>query len=502
MNLAMNHALNKTLSQEKEPLTLIFWGFVIIHLLAWTLVPFFIRHTLPMDSMEGYVWGQQLEWGYDKNPFLNGWLTALAIYWGGYSGWMIYLFSQLSVILCFWAVWQLGKQFLPPVYALIGVLLLEGIQYYNFHAIDFNDNTLELSLWALLILYFYKALRSNSKLAWINCGLFAGLSVMAKYYAIVLLAPMTLFFLLFKENYKSFKSAGLYLGLTVFLLIITPHFIWLVKHDFVTLGYAVDRVSSPPTFWNHLSYPWQFFYEQLEAFCPAIFLALALLIGKKPLSLPQRLSFTTFDKYFLMIVGLGPFICTILLSLVTGFKLRAGWGQPLFSLAGILLLAYLQPRITRQRLAVFVSLLGILLSLALVGYSLAFIRGKATSSANFPGKTLAATLTQAWHQQYHQPLAYVAGSRWLSGNLAFYSKDHPHVYINWSQRLSPWINEAELEQKGGIFIWEIDKPIPEVVLKRFPRLSKVQMMQLKWLRNKNLPPIQIMVAYLPPTGIS
>src|SRR5580700_6300190 len=91
--------------------------FILIHLIGWTLIPLLIRHNLPLDSIEGTIWGHQLEWGYDKNPYLNGWLTALATHIGGQSGWMIYLFSQFSVVLCFWAVWQLGKQFLTPVYA-------------------------------------------------------------------------------------------------------------------------------------------------------------------------------------------------------------------------------------------------------------------------------------------------------------------------------------------------------------------------------------------------
>jgi 4-amino-4-deoxy-L-arabinose transferase-like glycosyltransferase len=120
----------------------ILYSFIGIHILLWTLAPTLIRFTLPMDAMEGTTWGHQFEWGYDKNPFMNGWLTALAIKLGGQSGWMTYLFSQLSVAICFFAVWQLGKKILPPLHALIAVLLLEGIQYYNFHAIDFNDNTL------------------------------------------------------------------------------------------------------------------------------------------------------------------------------------------------------------------------------------------------------------------------------------------------------------------------------------------------------------------------
>jgi 4-amino-4-deoxy-L-arabinose transferase-like glycosyltransferase len=502
----MSQTLNRTSSSTKDALSFIFWAFALLHLLAWTFLPYLIRFTLPMDSMEGYVWGQQLEWGYDKNPFVNGWLTALAVKLGGDSGWMIYLFSQISVILCFWAVWRLGKKMLPPVYALLGVLLLEGVQYYNFHAIDFNDNTLELSLWALLILCFYNALRASTPrqklLAWLGCGLFAGLGMMTKYYTVVLLVPMTVFLFLFKENYRCFKEAGFYLALALFGLIITPHLVWLFSHDFVTVTYAFDRVSSPPTLWNHLSYPWQFFYEQLEAFCPAIFLALVLLLGKKPGALPQpeRFSLSTFDKTFLIVVGLGPFFFTALLSFLAGFKLRAGWGEPLFSLCGLLLMVYLQPRMTRTRLYAFISLLATLFVLALAGYSLAFMKGKETSSANFPGKELAQTLTEAWHQAYQQPLSYVAGSRWLSGNLAFYSKDHPHVYINWNKRISPWINEAELQEKGAIFIWEKNELIPEDLTKRFPGLKSAKLMQLQWLRNKNLPPIEIKVAYLPPAS--
>lgn len=499
--------MNQTLMRNKQEtaISMIFWAFLWVHLIAWTALPFLVRYTLPMDSMEGYVWGQQLEWGYDKNPFMNGWLTALAVKLGGYSGWMIYLFSQISVALCFWAVWQLGKKILPPVYALLGVLVLEGVQYYNFHAIDFNDNTLELGLWALLILCFYNALRSASTRAafwsWIGCGIFAGLSAMAKYYAVVLFVPMTFFLFMFKENYKCFKSPGFYLALLIFSLIVTPHLIWLFSHDFVTVSYAFDRVSSPPTPWNHLSYPWQFFCEQMEAFLPAIFLALFLLPGKKPLRLPQHLPLASFDKAFLIVVGLGPFLFTALLSLTLGFKLRAGWGEPLFSLCGLLMMAYLQPRITPARLYAFVGLLATLFTLALAGYALAFTQSKETSSANFPGTHLAQTLTATWHQNYHQPLSYVAGSRWLSGNLAFYSPDHPHVFINWNKRLSPWINEAELQHKGAIFIWEKNEIIPTDLAKRFPRLGQVKILRMNWLRNKNLPGIEVNVAYLPPEGL-
>src|SRR5260221_13329021 len=108
----------------KKTIEYFLYLFIGIHLLLWTLIPILIRYNLPLDSIEGSLWGHQLEWGYDKNPFLNGWLTALAIYLGGTSGWVVYLFSQLSVALCLLAVWQIAKNILSPVYALLAVMLL------------------------------------------------------------------------------------------------------------------------------------------------------------------------------------------------------------------------------------------------------------------------------------------------------------------------------------------------------------------------------------------
>ena len=265
--------------------------FIIFHLVGWTLVPAVIRHNLPIDSIEGSIWGQQLEWGYDKNPFLNGWLTALAIYLSHRSDWMIYFFSQLSVVICFLSVWHLARTILPATLALLAVLLLEGVQYYNFHAIDFNDNTLELSLFSLTIYFFYQALRTKTYRAWCATGCFAALCLMAKYYAIVLFIPMFLFLLLYPENRDQLKTIRPYCGLLLFILIILPHFIWLFSNDFVTVRYAFERVGNPPSWRNHLFFPLQFAWQQLEVFLPALFLFGIFFIGKKPFLAPQKNKF-------------------------------------------------------------------------------------------------------------------------------------------------------------------------------------------------------------------
>ncbi len=458
-----------------------------------------------MDAMEGTTWGHQLLLGYDKNPFLNAWLTRLALFLNDGSVWTIYLFSQLSVAICFWATFSLGKKILPPIYALIGVLLLESIQYYNLHAIDFNDNTLELALWSLTILFFYQASLKNKLSDWLLTGLFAGLGMMAKYYTAMLLIPMGLFLLMNSIARQQLKHLKIYAGLLVFIAIILPHTIWLFFHDFITIHYAIGRVSNAPALLNpllnHLQSPLRFTWQQFEVLLPALFLFAILLLNKKP-ALTTLPPLNNFDKTFLFWVGAGPFLLTVLLSVFFGMKLRAGWGQPLFSLWGIILIRTFTPRLSREGLISFLGLLAALSIVMMSVYSIALIRAKEHSSANFPGQIIARELTQQWEKKYHTPLGFVAGPRWIAGNIAFYSHDHPDVYIDWDNKISSWIHENELRKTGAIFVWDPTEAIQiseKDIRARFPELGEVNIMHFFWMRNNKMKPIEIKVAFLPPS---
>jgi 4-amino-4-deoxy-L-arabinose transferase-like glycosyltransferase len=477
-------------------------GFILLHILLWTWIPTWVRHTLPMDALEGSIWGQQFQWGYDKNPFVNAWLTAVAVWMGNESGWAIYLFSQLSVALGFWSIWELGKKILPPIYALIAILLLAATQYYNLHAIDFNDNTIELSTWGLTILFFYQAVQDNKIKDWLLTGVFAGLAMMTKYFVVVLLCPMLLFMLLFPKTRAQFKTPGIYLGLLLFFIIITPHFIWLYWHDFITLNYAMHRVSSEAQPWNHLFYPARFAWQQLEVFIPALILWGLLFVGKKSKAQPKNTTrVTTFNHLFLLIIGLGPLLLTLLLSATLGMKLRAGWGQPLTMLWSLCLLAWITPLLTRTRLTWFFSGTLSVLVMTLIGYSVALIRAPLPSSANFPGKNIAMTLEQEWHKEYRAPLKYVVGARWLSGNVSFYSHDKPQVFIDANIKVSPWIDENKLRKEGALFVWDpTESPQMSVdeIKKRYPKLGPVKIMHFTWMRNLTMKPVEISVAALPP----
>lgn len=480
------------------------WFYILLayHWVVWTFVPAIVRMALPIDSMESTTWGRQLEWGYDKNPYFNAWVTELAIKIGGQHDWIIYAFSQLAIIIAFYALWRLGKLILSPLYATIAVFILEGVQYFNFSGIELNDNLLELPLWSLVILMFYYAIKQQKLVQWLAVGLLAGLAMMDKYFAAMLFIPMFLFLLSTREGRYSFSNINFYLGILVAVIIIAPHIYWLTQHDFITLQYAFRRVGHPVSFWQrHIFGPLDFIFEQVITVVPALLLFASLWIGKaKGPLLSEKKLIAQFDRQFLVWMGLGPFITTVLLAVIAGFKLHVMWGTPLVIGWSLVLLLWTQPSIYLSQWKKFTAIVFTYITLTWVIFAVIHSLPGATKS-NYPLKDISKEITEYWHQHYNVPLSYIAGQRYVAGGVSFYSADRPAVYIDWDKSFSPWINEADLQSKGAVFILPVDNDHPDFpaeVKQRFPEMILLPIMSYSWARSPNQTPLQIRIAILPP----
>lgn len=476
--------------------------FLVVHLLVWTLTPALVRLNLPLDSLEGTTWGHQLLWGYDKNPFLNAWLTALAVNISHSRDFMIYLFSQLTIVTGLWAIWALGKKIIAPQHALISVMLLECIQYYNIAALDFNDNVLEMGIWPLIYLFFYKAIKKQTLINWILVGFFTALATLTKYFIVVLLLPMLLFLLANQEARGSLSKTNFYYGVLFFLLLIAPHFYWLHQNDYITLSYAMVKTNAPKTWVSHFSYAIDFSLSFIATILlPLIIFSLIFLTNKSGRTNSKKISLSRFDRQFLWFIGIGPFICTLLISIIAGAHLNSAWGGPLVTLWTLILLAYTQPTIKKYQFNLFVTLLFGLMALVVSIYSYSLITARDSSSANFPGKEMATYFSNKWRNQFNTALPYVAGPRWEAGNIAYYSPDKPAVYMEWDKKRSPWINDHELYKKGALYIWPTDKPAKEFPIflrKTYPNLIFNMKKSFYWQRDKTVKPITISYTFLPP----
>jgi 4-amino-4-deoxy-L-arabinose transferase-like glycosyltransferase len=481
-----------------------FWLFCLAHTLLWTIALWLSRPNPPFDTVESVAWGWQWQLGYDKHPPLAAWLSGAITKLLPSIDFSLYLLSGLSVVICFWAIWRLGQKFLSPTAALLSVLVLEGIYYYNISAAQFNPNVLMLPLWALTTLYFYQALTTQKNRDWLLLGLCAGLAVLAKYESFLLLFVMTGLLLGTTPGRRSFTRPGIYLATLVFVLIVLPNLIWLWQNDFISFAYTTERTTNKTlqiTWLNHLYQPLRYLGEQFTAILPVLLLFWPFYRAKT-----QPQSSDPFTQQFIWVMGLGPFVIVFLLSLLTGAWIHSLWAFPFFSLMGILLFNIKRPEITSQQIKKFLYTFIPFFLLLIVARTTFLVAGPyfqhKINSAHFPGKMIAATLTADWHQHFQQPLKYVAGHRTLVEHITVYSVDHPAPYFEWSKKQSQWIDENKVYEQGALFVWFTPTMgkvnLPDEIATRFPQ---AQLQGIYYFHSATSAPVDkvaVGVAYLPP----
>lgn len=429
-----------------------FWAFCLLHLSIWTIVRMIPDITPHVSVLEGVVWGNEWQLGYHKHPFLAPWITALVSQTHLQLNWPFYLLIQVSIITAFWAIWHLAKQIVSPWYALVAVMLLEAVEFFNYRALSFNPDILSLPMWALAALTFYFAINRQQIRWWLACGLVAGLAMLTKYVAALLLASMFFFLVLTQKGRSTFKTLGPYAALAMFLLTISPHVLWLIQNEFVTFTYVTDKANLVSKWTDHFYYPLRFFSGVAGK-------ALIVFVFFIPFFRCSRAEVTTAtsDKWFVAFLGLGPLCLALLFSAATGFYLRAGWSYAFFGFIGLLLLLWWRPVITPRAmwqlvaLVVCVTLLNTTLREVYRVYR-PELTGK-TAYYHYPAKQMAEHLDAMWKEKHGTDAPYVAGSATLVKYITPYLPAKPSGYFDWLQIKSPWVDETDMRKSGAIFVW-------------------------------------------------
>lgn len=492
----------------------VFWYFVGLHFFSWTIFSTISSPNAPLDVIEGYAWGREWLWGTYKHPPMQAWVLEILGRLTFKASWSHFLASQVCITAAFWAVWQTGRRILDDTQALIGVLLLEGAIYYNFTSTEFNPNVLQIAFWALAVWSFYRGVKDNRTFDWVLLGLWSAGGMYSKYSTILLIGTFAVLTITRPEARRRLKSHGPYLAFGVGVILFLPHLVWLWNNNFLPFEYMMDRMTdegpatkfvTPPEFFpTFLLSPIVFVVAQLLALLPATILLLDL-DGAKEKQKPSKSC--KFAQPFLAAVTFAPMIITLLASAIFHFKVHDMWGAPFFNFAGLWAVTKFYPRgaVAGMRFVAVWSLLFLAGLLSSAGTNLLspYIANK-NARIHFPGKSLAKIITHNWHEKYNVPLSYVIGNTWEAGNVAFYSKDRPHLFINANTTISTWINTDDLRQKGGVIIWcqrpraYCTKEIPDDIAKLFPEAITQNAIEMPYQTEANVPLLVMGWAIIPP----
>lgn len=426
--------------------------FLSLHFLLWSFLPL-LRQSLPMDSIEAVVWGRLCDFGTNKHPPLSGWLAHFFYDIIGFEQPIaIYMLSQLCVLVGFIYIYRLAREFMSKERASMAVMLLSGVIYYGFSAIEYNVNVVSLCLWPMCAFHFYRAINENRLADWLLTGLFAGLNLFNKYTSGLMLLGMGVLMLYNKKARARLKSYQPYLCALVCFVVILPHLLWLFDHNFFSFSYFIGR-GSKTDFANfpilkHIIYPLKFFGAQI-LFGLGAFLVYAI-AGYHQKRFDVKAN--QFQKDFLYLMGLLPVVTMTLLSFVFGIKLKSMWGFPCYYLAGVMLFVFFPYKLTtafkkRMYIGVYVMLFLLFSAQALV------ILFNKSDKFHLKATQYGQTLENIWYKKYGNfKFMYVAGDVWWADNAALFAPSQPKPLIWGDFKQNPWLDEHDINDKGALLI--------------------------------------------------
>ena len=398
----------------------LFFVFLFIHLLLWVLAPSLTNKNLPLDTIEALAWGSNLDWGFNKHPPLSAFAVEIFYRIFGTNDWAYYLLSQLFVIIGFIAVYKFSNEILNnEKLALLSVLLLEGIYFYNFTTPEFNVNVAQLPFWALTVYYTWRCIKYDKSTDYVFLGLFAGLGILSKYLFIYLVIGIKLVFIYFLRKGKKIKFSHYFIAGPITLLILLPHIIWLTENNFMTITYGLQRTGGVGSFIDHLIYPLIFLTKQIGLLAPFLFISFFLVKKITP-----KLNLKDEKLVFLFLTTIVPIFLMLLTSMIMGAKIRTMWMTPFYLFSGTFIIYIFKSQINLNKLQKFISVFIILFLLS--PYTYVYVSmSKDNKRTDFPGKKYAAQVQMLWDEKYSSEISYVLGDEWWAGNLSYHLKSRP-----------------------------------------------------------------------------
>jgi hypothetical protein len=478
---------------------------LVLHVAIWTLLPALLSHNLQLDLIEDLALGREWQLGYWKHPPLPWWL-ADAAYRATGDVRSVYLLGPLSAAACMFVVWLLGRDILGGFQALIAVLALEGLHFFNFSVPKFAHDQMQLPFWVLTGLFLYRAITRERWLDWIAAGLALALCFWSKYAAFALAGSIGLFMLFDPAARRTLRTPGPWLMALAFLVTIGPNLVWLIDSGYLPFRY-VDGRAKVATHWYHFfTFPLQWTGSQLFFLAPTIALIGLALFGAR--GAPAGDDKIGFARRYVAMLALGPFAVTTVVALVAGRLPVAMWGYPLWSFAPLAALLWFGTATAPLQLRRFAA--GFLIVFAAFPLAYAIVEGlepvirDRPKATQFPGRALAEQVTQRWRDKFATALPYVGGGEFATNNIAVYSPDRPHVIVHADLDISPWIDASDLKRRGAVLVWE-DGQIDAAQLARlrsdYPGLDVREPLTLPrqvFVKSDKVRPVRVHVAFVPP----
>ena len=234
-----------SLGSDAQPSPLQLLALLAIFVTVWTLygalsgAPGAIHN----DMAEAYVWGREFQLGYFQHPPFWAWIAGLWFEVFPRADWAFALLAMLNAGLGLYGSWMLIGDFADGDRRLAATVLLLLTPFYTFLALKYNANSIFLSLWPWTMHFFVRSIDDRRLPDAILFGLFMGLALLSKYYALILGATCFVAALVHPARRAYFASAAPYVSFVVAALLFAPHVWWLARSDAPPVQYFMTKTG-------------------------------------------------------------------------------------------------------------------------------------------------------------------------------------------------------------------------------------------------------------------
>ena len=442
---------------------LVFWPAALAQTAIWIAVPAIFYSAPPEGLAQLLAVGHELRFDAGVGPPLAYWLAEIAFRAAGMFG--VYALAQLCVVTAYWCVFALGRAIAGPTHAAMAVLLMVGISWFTVPSPDFGPPILTMALWAVVLLYYWRAVIEGEQRSWYVLGVAAALLLLSSDAAPLLLGALAAFTAVTERGRATLDTIEAWmvaLALVPFLFLLL---VWLAgMSPAVSDGALVATLvrlreaalaGANTALWLRLLAALILAHAGL-----AILFVLAAGWPRARVSPAPPLARAPVDSFalsYVKVFALVPGLLATIVAVVLGRSLPIGGAAPLLVLSGLALVIAAGDSIAlyHQRIlgfawagllivpAIFVPILVVLLPWT-AGMDLKIAQ---------PAAAMGRFFADSFERRTGQPLAVVTGDARLAALVALAAPSRPSVFFDADPARSPWVTANDIRKKGAVVVW-------------------------------------------------
>jgi 4-amino-4-deoxy-L-arabinose transferase-like glycosyltransferase len=433
----------------------VFWTAALTQAALWTLIPAIFYGAPPGDVPLLLAVGREFVLGSYLGPPLAFWLGEIAFRIAGSFG--LYALAQACIVLTYWAVFVLGRSIVGTRHAILAILLMVGITAFAVPSPNFGPAVLAAPLWALGLLFYWRAVGEGRRGYWFLLALDLGLLLLANYVGVILLVLMIIFTTASIRGRNAAQKPEPWIAVLLLCIVVFPHVIWFRSGR----SLIMEGIDESFTAAGRLSPGlWLIFALVLTHLGLALLVALTSGWPRHPRERAPEIDRSPVDPFartFVFIFALAPALMAVMVAFASGRLGPLGSVAPLVVLSGLAVIVAAGDKILlyRERL-VSTAWLGLLVvPPVLVAVSIAIFPWalgsdlKIAQPANAEGRFYA----DIFQRRTGKPLAYLSGDPRVAPLVALAAPSRPHLYFAWAPERSPWVTLADMHAQGGILVW-------------------------------------------------